>query len=30
IKLNFVLMKGINDNELEDLINFCAKNGFVL
>ncbi len=30
IKLNFVLMKGINDNELEDMIDFCAKNGFVL
>jgi cyclic pyranopterin phosphate synthase len=30
IKLNFVLMKGINDNELEDFINFCANNGFIL
>lgn len=30
IKLNFVLMKGINDNELEDIINFCSKNGFIL
>ncbi|MFX1344948.1 MAG: GTP 3',8-cyclase MoaA [Promethearchaeota archaeon] len=30
IKLNFVLMKGINDTELEDIINFCAKNGFIL
>jgi len=30
IKLNFVLMKGINDNELEDFINFCSKNGFIL
>ncbi|MFX1280451.1 MAG: GTP 3',8-cyclase MoaA [Promethearchaeota archaeon] len=30
IKLNFVLMKGINDNELETMIDFCAKNGFIL
>ena len=30
IKLNFVLMKGINDNELEDFIDFCAINGFIL
>ncbi|MHA2197534.1 MAG: GTP 3',8-cyclase MoaA [Promethearchaeota archaeon] len=28
IKLNFVLMK--NDDELEDMIYFCAKNGFTL
>ena len=30
IKLNFVLMKGINDSKLEDMINFCGNNGFVL
>ncbi len=30
IKLNFVLMKGLNDGELEDMINFCAKNDFIL
>ncbi len=30
IKLNFVMMKGINDNELEDMINFCAENDFIL
>jgi cyclic pyranopterin phosphate synthase len=30
IKLNFVLMKGINDNELEDMIDFCAENDFIL
>jgi len=30
IKLNFVLMKGINDKELEDLIDFCATNSFIL
>jgi len=30
IKLNFVLMKGLNDNELEDMIDYCAKNSFIL
>ncbi|MHA1491287.1 MAG: GTP 3',8-cyclase MoaA [Promethearchaeota archaeon] len=30
IKLNFVILKGINDNELGDMINFCAKEGFIL
>ncbi|MFX1481260.1 MAG: radical SAM protein, partial [Promethearchaeota archaeon] len=30
IKLNFVILKGINDDELEDMINYCAINGFVL
>jgi len=30
IKLNFVLMKSLNDNELEDMIDFCAKNDFIL
>lgn len=30
IKLNFVLMKGINDNELDSIIDFCSKNGFIL
>ena len=30
IKLNFVLLKGINDNELDDMIEFCANNGFIL
>jgi cyclic pyranopterin phosphate synthase len=31
IKLNFVLMKGLNDdNELEDMIEYCAKNDFIL
>ena len=30
IKLNFVILKGINDNELENIIEFCAINGFVL
>ncbi|MFX0142077.1 MAG: GTP 3',8-cyclase MoaA [Candidatus Hodarchaeota archaeon] len=30
LKLNFVIMKGINDNELETMIEFCGKNGYVL
>ncbi|MBY9021021.1 MAG: GTP 3',8-cyclase MoaA [Candidatus Lokiarchaeota archaeon] len=30
IKLNFVVMKGLNDDELEDMIDYCAKNGFIL
>jgi cyclic pyranopterin phosphate synthase len=30
IKLNFVLLKGLNDNELETMINFCAENNFIL
>jgi cyclic pyranopterin phosphate synthase len=30
IKLNFVLLKDINDTELDDMIKFCAENGFVL
>ncbi|MFX0019146.1 MAG: GTP 3',8-cyclase MoaA [Promethearchaeota archaeon] len=30
IKLNFVFLKGINDNELENILEFCRKNGFVL
>jgi cyclic pyranopterin phosphate synthase len=30
IKLNFVLMKGINDDELDDMIVLCASNGFIL
>ncbi|MBY8989678.1 MAG: GTP 3',8-cyclase MoaA [Candidatus Lokiarchaeota archaeon] len=30
IKLNYVLMKGLNDTEFEDILNFCAKNGFIL
>lgn len=30
IKLNFVLMKGLNDTEFKDILNFCAKNGFIL
>lgn len=30
IKLNFVILKGINDDELEDMIEFCAKTGYIL
>ncbi len=30
IKLNFVIMKGINDNELDNMIAFCGENGFIL
>ncbi|MFX0024540.1 MAG: GTP 3',8-cyclase MoaA [Candidatus Hermodarchaeota archaeon] len=30
IKLNFVIMKGINDNELDNMIAFCGENGYVL
>ncbi|KKK80963.1 hypothetical protein LCGC14_2818230, partial [marine sediment metagenome] len=30
IKLNFVLMRTLNEKELEDFIDFCAKNNFIL
>jgi len=30
IKLNFVILKGINDNELENMIEYCAETGFIL
>ena len=30
IKLNYVVLKGINDQEVDDLINFCAENKFIL
>ena len=30
IKLNFVIMKDLNHEELETFINFCAENGFIL
>ncbi|MFX1554197.1 MAG: GTP 3',8-cyclase MoaA, partial [Promethearchaeota archaeon] len=30
IKLNFVIMKGINDDELDTMIEFCGKNGYIL
>ena len=30
IKINMVAMKGINDDEFEDMIEFCLKHGFTL
>jgi cyclic pyranopterin phosphate synthase len=30
IKLNFVLMKGMNDDELDSMIEFCGKKGYIL
>lgn len=30
IKINYVVLKGLNDNELEDFIEFSGKTGFVL
>ena len=30
IKLNYVILKGLNDGEFEDFINFCSQNGLVL
>jgi len=30
IKLNYVVLKGINDQEVDDLINFCAEHEFIL
>lgn len=30
IKINTVLMKGINDHEAEDLVEFCIEHGFTL
>ncbi|TET01567.1 MAG: GTP 3',8-cyclase MoaA [Promethearchaeota archaeon] len=30
IKLNYVVLKGINDQEINDLVNFCAENEFIL
>ncbi|MGV9203692.1 MAG: GTP 3',8-cyclase MoaA, partial [Promethearchaeia archaeon] len=30
IKINYVVMKGINDNEFNDLIKFCGKHEYVL
>jgi len=30
IKLNCVVLKGINDNEIDDLIEFCSTTGYVL
>jgi len=30
IKINMVIMKGINDDEVEDMIEFCIKHDFTL
>ncbi len=30
IKLNYVVLKGLNDQEIDDLVNFCAENEFIL
>lgn len=30
VKLNMVVMKGINENEINDMIKFCSDNGIVL
>lgn len=30
IKVNMVLMKDINDNEVEDMVDFCIEHGFTL
>ncbi len=30
IKLNMVLMKGVNDHEVESMVEFCAEHGFTL
>jgi len=30
IKLNYVVLRGINNQEVNDLINFCAENKFIL
>jgi cyclic pyranopterin phosphate synthase len=30
IKINTVLLRGVNDAEVEDLVEFCAQHGFIL
>jgi len=30
IKINMVAMRGVNDQEFEDMVRFCAANGFTL
>ena len=30
IKINMVLMKGVNDDEVEDMVEFCIKHNFTL
>lgn len=30
IKINMVVMKGVNDDEVEDMVEFCIEHGFTL
>ena len=30
IKLNYVILKDLNDEELDDMIEFCSKTGYIL
>lgn len=30
IKINMVVMKGVNDDEVEDMVDFCLQHGFTL
>ena len=30
LKLNYVILKGINDQEFKDMVKFCGENDFVL
>ncbi len=30
IKINMVVMKGVNDNEVPDMVNYCIENNFTL
>ncbi len=30
IKINMVVMKGVNDDEVEDMVDFCIEHGFTL
>ncbi len=30
IKINMVVMKGVNDNEVQDMVNYCIENDFTL
>ncbi|KLT72875.1 molybdenum cofactor biosynthesis protein MoaA [Neisseria arctica] len=30
IKINMVPLKGVNDNDLDDMVAFCIRNGFIL
>ena len=30
IKINMVVMKGVNDDEIDDMLRFCSERGFIL